>query len=440
MGLLKINISLSSMIILILIFRWILKKKISKGMVMVFWNLVLLRAIFPFSISAWDLPFLKDRQKPHMEKYVAEIPKMWSNISLPQTVSMEMAQQEAPSLHAADYLKWVWVAGALCLMMYFLIVYIREQQALKRSVPSQNHAAKRVIHEYSFYRRIRLYDSSFFETPVTFGVVSPKILLPMDSDAASRLDMRNMIAHEMEHIRTFDVGKRYVMVLALCIHWFNPLMWLMYRLYQMDQEMACDERVMKKMSEKETKNYIYTMIKMTTEKKSLFTMTTGFGGKAAGKKRILQALGRRKKGMASAAAAVLLGICLLSSFVSFSRTEVDVASLRKSESSADMKQNVAETEEEQEPELIEPKFDEVIYLFPYDESFDYDGVMQDIIDNYNDVTQPLTSDQKKALDMQCFIKVAKIYKNSQHQGRKLESSDIWLIEEYGTVKTEIDTV
>ena len=438
MGLLKINISLSSMIILILIFRWILKKKISKGMVMVFWNLVLLRAIFPFSISAWDLPFLKDRQKPHMEKYVAEIPKMWSNISLPQTVSMEMAQQEAPSLHAADYLKWVWVAGALCLMMYFLIVYIREQQALKRSVPSQNHAAKRVIHEYSFYRRIRLYDSSFFETPVTFGVVSPKILLPMDSDAASRLDMRNMIAHEMEHIRTFDVGKRYVMVLALCIHWFNPLMWLMYRLYQMDQEMACDERVMKKMSEKETKNYIYTMIKMTTEKKSLFTMTTGFGGKAAGKKRILQALGRRKKGMASAAAAVLLGICLLSSFVSFSRTEVNVASLKNNESSADMKQNVLETEE-QEPELIEPRFDKVRHLKRYDESFDYDGVMQDIIDNYNDFTQPFTEDQIKALIIQNGIKRAEIYREIQARGIQLQSDQIWTIEEYGTVKTKIDT-
>ena len=439
MGLLKINISLSSMIILILIFRWILKKKISKGMVMFFWNLVLLRAIFPFSISAWDLPFLKDWQKPHMEKYVAEIPKMWSNISLPQAVPMEIVQQEAPSLHAADYLKWVWIAGAFCLMMYFLIVYIREQQALRSSVLSQNHAARRIVYEYSFRRRIRLYESRFFETPVTFGVVSPKILLPVNSDAATRVDMRNMIAHEMEHIRTFDVGKRYVMVLALCIHWFNPLVWLMYRLYQMDQEMACDERVMKKMSEKETKNYIYTMIKMTTEKKSLFTMTTGFGGKAAGKKRILQALGRRKKGMASAAAAVLLGICLLSSFVSFSRTEVDVASLRKSESSADMKQNVAETEEEQEPELIEPKFDEVIYLFPYDESFDYDGVMPDMIDNYNDVTQPLTPDQEKALIIQNGIKLAKIYKRLQKQGRELRADEIWTVEEYGTVRTKIVT-
>lgn len=139
-----------------------------------------------------------------------------------------------------------------------------------------------MIHNISIHRKIRLYTSKCFPAPVIYGIFFPKMILPVNLDTVSRVDLRNMVEHELVHIRRFDVGKRYLMAAALCIHWFNPLIWLMYYLYQEDQEMSCDEQVLKHMENEEAKSYIYTMIKTASKGSSLLAIN-GFAAKIAGK-------------------------------------------------------------------------------------------------------------------------------------------------------------
>ena len=156
---------------------------------------------------------------------------------------------------------------------------------LRGRIPIQNGVIERMIRKFDLHRKIHLYGCSSLKTPVTYGVIFPKIIWPLEFKEATRSDVRNMIAHELEHIRKLDVGKRYLLSITLCIHWFNPLMWLMYRLYLEDQEVACDERVMRRMREREAKSYVYTLIKMTSEERGT-VVTLGFGGRNAARKRI----------------------------------------------------------------------------------------------------------------------------------------------------------
>ena len=431
MSLLEINILLSLMILTILFFRKLGGKKVSKDIIMALWNLVLVRALIPYSIPIGQLPIFQEK----WQSSSSEIPKIWETAKESQSVSPEaiwQMQKQTGDLQPTEYMPWVWAIGALCLFLYFLFAYMREHKVLKSSEPVQNSTVERMIQKESLHRKIRLYEGGSFETPVTYGILFPKIVLPPDFEAASRLDVRNMIAHELEHIRKFDVGKRYLMILVLCIYWFNPLVWLMYRTYREDQEMACDERVMRKMKKGEAKNYIYTLIKMGTEEKHLFATTTGFGGRNAGKKRILQALNQRRKGIMSIAGSVFFGGCLLLAFVSLSQPESNISAMADNKDTKKFAEAV-ETGEEQVPELIEPRYVKDSDLLPYDEDFDYFGVMQDIVDNYNDLSQELTEDQVKALRINNSAYLAKKWKEKGERGEKLTSHEIWTIEEYGGV-------
>ena len=350
----------------------------------------------------------------------------WENVSDSTKVAGGIMSQEQTQL--VDILPWIWAAGAVCLLVYFIYVFGKEYQALKNCRPMQNDMAEHMIHTCGLRRKIRLYRGSAFDTPVTYGVLFPKIVLPADCLGVSRVDMRNMIDHELEHIRRFDVGKKYLMIAVLCVYWFQPFVWLMYRAYQEDLEMACDERVMRRLGKEKADRYIYTLIKMATEEKRLFAATTGFGGKYAGRNRILQALNRKRMGTAGFTAAVLFGVCLLSSFLSFSQGEKPVDERETPIPVVDTAEAAAS---DFIPELVEPRYDGTGEKMPYDEDFDYNGVMQDIIENYNDFSQPPTQEQVKAVRMKELAFLAGMYRERQAEGQSLEPDEIWILEEYG---------
>ena len=394
----KNSIFISAMILVMLFFRKLAGKRVSKGTVMVFWNLILIRALLPYQIRLEILPiFQKYLKKFLLANIMTETRSSDSTFQDVSVNAMQRVQNLKDSFEVEDYLIWIWAVGALCLLMRLIYIYVKEYRMLRCSIPVQNQWIARMIQKRSFLRKIRLYESSAFETPVTYGVLFPRIILPMNLDGISRLDMRNMIAHELEHIRKFDVGKRYLVSLVLCLHWFNPLVWIMYRLYQEDQEIACDERVMHSMKEEEAKNYIYTLIKMASGQRSLFS-TTAFGSSNAGKKRITEAMFQGRKGLANILIALCLSISILPTFVSFSPVVESIQTTRvggnRNEEDKKMEEQI------QEPELIEPRYDGVTSIPAFDEDFNYNEVMEDIVENYNDVTQELTEDQIKAIRIQ----------------------------------------
>ena len=73
----------------------------------------------------------------------------------------------------------------------------------------------------------------------------PVLLVPADMDWADEETAAFILSHEMSHIRRFDAFTKWLLAAALCIHWFNPLVWAMYILANRDLELACDEAVIR---------------------------------------------------------------------------------------------------------------------------------------------------------------------------------------------------
>lgn len=109
----------------------------------------------------------------------------------------------------------VWFGGFLCMAVCFAVIYRKDYRRLRNIIPVQNETAERLLRYKPVLRKIRLYESSYFSAPITFGVLRPKIVIPEEKDKISRVDLRNMVAHELVHIQRYDVAKRYLIAAAL---------------------------------------------------------------------------------------------------------------------------------------------------------------------------------------------------------------------------------
>jgi beta-lactamase regulating signal transducer with metallopeptidase domain len=82
--------------------------------------------------------------------------------------------------------------------------------------------------------------------PAVVGVVAPRILLPRDfSERFSPRERAVVLAHERFHLEQGHAQTNALALLTLCLNWFNPALHLAVRAVRLDQELACDEAVIR---------------------------------------------------------------------------------------------------------------------------------------------------------------------------------------------------
>lgn len=98
-------------------------------------------------------------------------------------------------------------------------------------------------------------------SPALFGIVQPRLLLP--EDFVQRFDALTrplIIKHEAVHYRRRDNLWNLVAMLLRTLFWFNPLLHMAWRRFRLDQELACDERVLQGTHPDEGKQYARTLL------------------------------------------------------------------------------------------------------------------------------------------------------------------------------------
>ena len=61
----------------------------------------------------------------------------------------------------------------------------------------------------------------------TYGLLRPVILLPRGMDRENETVLSHILTHEYVHIRYLDGLTKLVLAGTLCVHWWNPAVWLM---------------------------------------------------------------------------------------------------------------------------------------------------------------------------------------------------------------------
>ncbi len=119
------------------------------------------------------------------------------------------------------------------------------------------------------------YSCQNIDNPFILGIFKPKIYLPEGLRGKQR---EYILKHENVHISRKDHLVKIVMYAALCVHWFNPLVWLSFKLCESDMEMSCDQKVTAKLSPEEKADYSQTLLNITVKKTAAFTACFGESG------------------------------------------------------------------------------------------------------------------------------------------------------------------
>lgn len=152
----------------------------------------------------------------------------------------------------------VWIAGIVIMLTYSGISYLILQRKVRVSVRYDGN----------------IYLCDNIKTPFILGVAKPKIYLPSDITASQ---MSAVIAHEKAHLTRLDHICKPLGFLVLCLHWFNPFVWVAYILFCRDIESACDEKVIKTMETEEKKEYSEILLSLSAQKHRLSACPLAFG-------------------------------------------------------------------------------------------------------------------------------------------------------------------
>lgn len=94
------------------------------------------------------------------------------------------------------------------------------------------------------YQSVRLLVSPSIASPMTWGIIRPVVLLPIDADDWAEDRRRSVLLHELAHIKRGDSLVQFVAQLGCALHWINPLAWHALKKMRMEQEKACDDLVL----------------------------------------------------------------------------------------------------------------------------------------------------------------------------------------------------
>lgn len=354
MDLLTMSLSAAVMIAAIVILRALLIDRLPKTTFLILWAVVLLRLLVPVSVpSAWSVYSLLQPKQQSIQTVQEEstvLPQVEPVVSQPSAITTEPvtpavdsaageaeeitatpARQESSSPTVQQSIPTeqppqaeetkpaislpvepsalIWGIGAAALGLYFVVGYWRTTREFDMSLPVEHPFCgewlQRQKEKMPLRRQIRIRQFDRIGTPLTYGVRRPTILLPNQTLEEQPKTLTYILTHEYVHIRRFDCVSKLLLSAALCLHWFNPLVWVMYVLANRDLELSCDEMVLRLLGIENRSAYAMALLEME-EKRSGFGALYSAFGKNAIEERIGAIMKMKKRSLLSVVMAVVL--------------------------------------------------------------------------------------------------------------------------------------
>ena len=270
MNLLQMSFSGAAFIAAVVIIRAVAINKLPKKTFLVLWELVILKLLIPFSIpSMFSIYTLVTRSISS-----TTLPEVGTDHNIPTMQGLFVTTQgieQPPADILPSISMWfiVWCAGLILIALFFIISYLRCLVEFRTALPVHNHYVGKWLADRPLKRPILVRQSDRISAPLTYGIFRPVILMPKKIDWKNEKQLQYVLSHEYVHIYRYDTVTKLIATLALCIHWFNPFVWVMYILFNRDIELACDESVIRQFGEKSKSAYSLMLINMEATKSGL---------------------------------------------------------------------------------------------------------------------------------------------------------------------------
>ena len=322
MNVLHMSISATILILAIVVIRALVLHKLPKKTFLVLWGLILFRLLTPFYVS---LP-LGSNTVTNMSIGLVEAVEVAVTTSttihsdMVQSVTPDTIQNTTPNfvhdiiplpsrfiahIAPASTVLVVWILGMIGLAVFFVTTHIRGMKKYMSSIPIENAYIREWLQTHKLRRSIQIRQSDRINAPMSYGIWKPTILLPKSTDWQNENQLRFILAHEFVHIKRFDVLAKWFLAATLCIHWFNPFIWVMYVLANRDLEFACDETVIQSLGDMSKSAYVLTLIGLEERKSGFSHLYNNFARNAI-EERIVAIMKIKRKSFFAVMLAVLL--------------------------------------------------------------------------------------------------------------------------------------
>lgn len=262
-----VNMSISAgwLVLAVLLLRLILKKA-PKRIFVFLWGIVGVRLICPFSVqSAFSLI-------PSAETIPSDLgmditPTINSGIGMiDDIVEPMLARSNTPMTGASvnpmqitvAVCGYLWLLGMLVAALYTIVSYLKLHRRVATAVRYRDN----------------IFQSENVDSPFVFGIVKPRIYLPIKPDVKS---LDSVIAHEQAHISRKDHIWKPLGFLLLTVYWFDPLIWLSYILLCRDIELACDESVIAELGGEQRADYTEALVACSVSRRAVSVCPLAFG-------------------------------------------------------------------------------------------------------------------------------------------------------------------
>lgn len=329
---LSMSASGTLLILLLLAARPLIKNRLSRQWQYYIWLVVVLRLLLPVGLPASLLGRTYqalDRlpgQTAAAQQQPAEPPATAQSAALPQTAGGSAPAQGQTAREAvlgtgagrlAGQLWMVWLAGALGMLLYKITCYQSFMRYLAAgaepvSRPELLNSLSLAAQKAGVRRPVELCSNPLAGSPMLAGLLRPCIILP-DAGVLPQ-NLYYTALHELTHYKRCDQLYKWLVQCAVCLHWYNPFVYLMARQAALACEFACDEAVLAKAGQSAAAGYGKTLLDASAAAAG-WQKTPGpaflTGGRPMLKERIEAVLHPCKRGKGAQLTAAVLTVCLL---------------------------------------------------------------------------------------------------------------------------------
>ncbi len=307
MSILNMSVTGTYVILFVLLIRFPLKK-VPKIFSYSLWGVVLFRLVCPFSFSTAfsllkSISFSSSKTEP-MPIHVGIMGQPSVDVGINRVNNTINSSVPAATHYASNnpmqiiiaIISVVWIIGVIIMLVYSITSYILLKKKVRKTISVCDN----------------VFECENIQTPFVLGILKPKIYLPAGLTASEKT---YILKHEKTHIKRLDYLVKPFAFLVLCIHWFNPFVWLSFIMMSRDMEMSCDEKVIKELGNVIKREYSTSLLLMSVDRTLISGSPLAFGESNV-KRRIKNVLNYKKPSfwvvIVAAILVVLIGVGLIS--------------------------------------------------------------------------------------------------------------------------------
>lgn len=304
MNIIQMSIDAVILLVVVLVVRLLFMNKLPKSTFLILWGMVALKLMVPPSFySKFDV-------LPRLQHIFSLMKNTEATSSAPEAIQASHAQnafyQQFIMAINSNLVLSIWFIGVIVLALFFIVMYVKSYQEFQTAIPLKNNVyVNEWLENHQLTRPIQIAMSDRITTPLTYKLFKPVIIFPKSTDWTDEKSLQFVLAHEFVHIKRFDVLWKMTLLIILVLHWFNPLVWVMYYLVNRDIELSCDEKVIRQFGQEAKAAYALSLIKLAETSQKMTPYYSNFS-KNGIEERIVSIMKLKKTSMLGIAFASVL--------------------------------------------------------------------------------------------------------------------------------------